>query len=116
MKKVIRLTESQLTNIVKRILKEEYEKNFYVALSDMEEPGEVDAHLVSPDEYGKYMESDWDLRGPFTEQDANDFINKINDSNKMWRYYNSMDDREGKSNLYIDPLDKFEKDSLDANW
>ena len=89
---------------------------YYVAISDMDEPGEADAHLVSANDVREYEQNGWDLRGPFSEEEASNYLGKINQSNRDWRYYDSMDDREGKSNLYIDPLDKFEKGSLDTNW
>lgn len=89
---------------------------YYVAISDMDEPGVADARLVSPEEYDEYVQNRWDLRGPFSELSANKYLEKINQSNRNYTHYDSMDDREGISNLQIDPLDKFERDSIDTNW
>ena len=95
---------------------EGYSEQYYVAIADMDEPGEADAHIVSSNDVHEYEQNGWDLRGPFSEEEASEYLEKINQSNRNFRYYDSMDDREGKSNLYIDPLDKFEKGSLDTNW
>ena len=89
----------------------------------MDEPGEANAQIVSPNEVSEYLENGWEingsgnsLEGPYSEEEANQKMDKINKSNSDWRYYSQMDDREGKSNLYIDPLDKFERDGIDTNW
>jgi len=91
-------------------------EQYYVAIEDMDEPGEANAHIVSSNDVHEYEQNGWDLRGPFSEEEANKYLDKIHQSNRDFRYYDSMDDREGKSNLYIDPLDKFEKGGLDTNW
>ena len=96
---------------------------YYIAIAAMDEPGEANAQIVSPNEVSEYLENGWEingsgnsLEGPYSEEEANQKMDKINKSNSDWRYYSQMDDREGKSNLYIDPLDKFERDGIDTNW
>ena len=82
----------------------------------MDEPGEANAQIVSSHDVHEYEQNGWDLRGPFSEEEASNYLDKINQSNRDFRRYDSMDDSEGKSNLYIDPLDKFERDGLEPNW
>ena len=91
-------------------------EQYYVAIGDMDEPGEANAQIVSSHDVHEYEQNGWDLRGPFSEEEASNYLDKINQSNRDFRRYDSMDDSEGKSNLYIDPLDKFERDGLEPNW
>jgi hypothetical protein len=92
------------------------EGNYYFAIAPMDEPGEAEGHIISQEEVSEYEDNGWMVKGPYSEEEASAESDKLHQSNRDFRYYDNMDDREGISNLYIDPLNKFERDSLDTNW
>ncbi len=93
-----------------------YIGDYYIATSPMDEPGEVKVHVISQEEVNEYDDNGWDIDGPYNKKEANIEYERIQKSNADFRYYDKMDDEEGKSNLYINPNDKFERGSLDKNW
>ena len=117
-----KITLNELRNIVRQIIKENIDEMYYVITSKTSSPEiKGDVFTITQSEYYDNQadyenQRMWSVFGPYTKEEADRKEQKIEDGYRMFNYYDkTVDDREGISNLYIDPLNKFEKGSLDRD-
>jgi len=102
-------------NSIKRIdeneVNETSKKVYYIAIGKMDEPGEANAHIIDMGEYDEYEQNGWELRGPLSMDEAHEFMEKIELSNRQWRN-NSYNDNDTDTDLYETP--EYLKDTPDV--
>ena len=85
-----------------------YAGDYFIATRPMDEPGEVDAHVIGDNQYDEYLEAGWDIGGPYDKQTAELKYEKLMSSNKQWRYYSSNQHDE-RSDFDLGNLHDFDR-------